>query len=170
MTILYEHNKADNESLRQYAEHVLVWDNDLKKTVSDMWKILKLTKGVGLAAPQIGINKRIVVINPRPKKKSKRKPTSILMINPDILECSGEVSSVESCLSCPKTKHVKIQRHKKLKVSYYDLTGSEFVNTFDDDLAVIVQHEIDHLNGKLISDYLRDYKVMNKTQKGIEGI
>jgi len=155
MKILLETNAQDNLILRQYAEHIIE-TGDYKMLVADMWNTLKRTKGVGLAAPQLGVSKRIIVVNAFPNKK-KSKPRSILMINPDILESSGQITSIEMCLSCPK-KVVKINRFATIKIAYSDLTGAEYVGVFSNRTAAIIQHEIDHLNGKLISDYERDYK------------
>lgn len=136
--------------LKQYAVSIIKITNTEKKLVSEMWNNLRWTKGVGLAAPQVGVSKRILVMNA--KKYLKKKARSYAMINPEIIESRGQISNVELCFSCPGIE-VRINRAEHITVQFQDLSGSEYTKEFHGIEAIILQHEIDHLNGKLISDY-----------------
>lgn len=136
--------------LKQYAEPVIKITDEDKKLITKMWSSLRWTKGVGLSAPQIGVSKRICIMNA--KKYLKRKAMSYVFINPEIIDSSGQTAYEESCLSCPGIE-VRINRAEFITVRYIDLSGIERTKDFSGIQSIIVQHEIDHLNGKLISDY-----------------
>lgn len=110
---------------------------------------------VGLAAPQIGITKRIIVVSLIHNWDDEVFQT-IMMINPEILEASDErITDVEEgCLSLPKTKKGFVARHRDIKLSYYDEKGKQKIIRLSGLPSVIVQHEIDHLNGELYIDKL----------------
>jgi len=112
---------------------------------------------VGLAAPQIGINKRIIVFRIKGFDEGQKKVKSIndieVLVNPRISQTRGEkVKGVEGCLSCPDVQ-VEISRFPEIKVRALDARGEKINKRYEDYLARIVQHEIDHLDGKLIVDY-----------------
>lgn len=111
--------------------------------------------GVGLAAPQIGIEKRIIVVSLL-RNWDDENFSTILMINPEILEASEETlcDIEEGCLSLPKTKKGFVARHKEVKLRYFDEKMQEKVMRFSGLASVIIQHEIDHLNGVLYIDKL----------------
>lgn len=110
---------------------------------------------VGLAAPQIGITKRIIVVSLIHNWDDEVFQT-VMMINPEILEASDErITDVEEgCLSLPKTKKGFVARHRDIKLSYYDEKGKQKIIRLSGLPSVIVQHEIDHLNGELYIDKL----------------
>lgn len=111
--------------------------------------------GVWLAAPQIGVTKRIMVVSLLRSWDDENFQT-VMMLNPEILEASDETidSIEEGCLSLPKTKKGFVARHKEIKLSYYDEKMKQKVLRLSDLASVIVQHEIDHLNGELYIDKL----------------
>ena len=117
---------------------------------------LERDDALGLAAPQVGINKRIVVFRNKgfnEKEQIKSENDYDVLINPRITQLRGEkVSASEGCLSCPEIK-VEISRFSEIKVRACDLNGRKISKRYTDFLARIVQHEIDHLEGKLIIDY-----------------
>jgi peptide deformylase len=117
---------------------------------------LEREDALGLAAPQIGINKRIVVFRNKrfnEKERISSEDDYEVLINPRITQARGEkVSASEGCLSCPEI-NVEVSRFPEIKVRACDLTGRKINKRYTDFFARIVQHEIDHLEGKLIIDY-----------------
>ncbi len=111
--------------------------------------------GVGLAAPQIGVAKRLIVVSLLRDWEDENFST-IMMLNPEILETSSETTCniEEGCLSLPKTKKGFVARYKDIKLRYYDETQKERILKLSGLASVIVQHEIDHLNGVLYIDKL----------------
>ena len=111
--------------------------------------------GVGLAAPQIGTTKRIIVVSLLRSWEDENFST-IMMLNPEILEVSTETTCdiEEGCLSLPKTKKGFVIRHKDIKLRYFDEKMQEKILKFSGLASVIIQHEIDHLNGILYIDKL----------------
>lgn len=143
--------------LRKYPEGILrnkseklqrIGDSE-KKLLSEMVLTMREECGVGLAAPQIGISKRVAVIEYGGRV--------INMVNPVITSKSGSSSFEEGCLSVPG-KSVKVKRAEEISVSYTDENGIPHNEIFKGLEARIVQHEVDHLNGKLIIDYMPWYK------------
>jgi len=117
---------------------------------------LSLNEAVGLAAPQIGISKRIIIFRNKEfkdKNWSKNESDYDVLINPRITQMRGElVTMAEGCLSCPEIQ-VEVGRFPEIKVRAYDQRGRKISKRYTDYLARVVQHEIDHLEGKLIIDY-----------------
>jgi len=111
---------------------------------------------VGLSAPQIGINKRVIVFRNRGfegEKRTKNKDDLGVLINPRITQARGElIMMAEGCLSCPEIQ-VEVSRFPEIKVRAYDIRGEKVNKRYLDFVARIIQHEIDHLDGKLIVDY-----------------
>ena len=126
---------------------------DIKKLID---AFLSLNEAVGLAAPQIGISKRIIIFRNKEfkdKEWSKSESDYDVLINPRITQMRGElVTMAEGCLSCPEIQ-VEVGRFPEIKVRAYDQRGRKISKRYTDYLARVVQHEIDHLEGKLIIDY-----------------
>jgi len=130
--------------LRKRAKPVKNVGESERKLFNEMLSIMRAAGGVGLAAPQIGLSKRMIVIEYN---------NSLLMIaNPKIIKKEGYVSLEEGCLSFPEVS-VRVKRSKKIVVEALDKNNKKFVIEADEILARALQHEIDHLDGKLIIDY-----------------
>jgi peptide deformylase len=122
---------------------------DLARLLRDMWRTMYASKGVGLAAPQVGISMRLAVIDVRPGGKSER----IVLINPEVLSVGGDVSEEEGCLSLPGL-YANVPRHSRVRVRAFDERGRPWERTATGLLARAFQHEIDHLEGRLFIDRL----------------
>lgn len=133
--------------LRKKSKVVTNFNNRLEVLIDDMYETMDVAYGVGLAAPQVGILKRLIVVDNRDEEENKR----FYMLNPVILEKEGEEISMEGCLSIPG-KQGTVKRAKNIKVKYNDLTGEEKIMEAEDFLARIIQHEMDHLDGILYTD------------------
>lgn len=138
--------------LRKVSSPVEAFDEELQTLIDDMFETMYDAKGVGLAAPQIGINLQLSVIDVAGDKKDQ-----IVIINPEIIERIGEVSYQEGCLSVPGA-YDTVKRAEKVTVRALDRQGKEFERSADGLLAECIQHEIDHLNGKLYIDLLSPLK------------
>jgi len=144
--------KYPHPKLRAPDEEVSVFDDELKRIVKEMFLVMYASKGVGLAAPQVGINKRIMVFNPEGDKKKWLKEVSL--INPKIVaESDGTDVDVEACLSFPDMQG-KVRRHKWIKVEAQDLKGKKIKKKYDGWEARVFQHEYDHLDGTVYIDRL----------------
>lgn len=133
--------------LRKKSKIVANFNNRLEVLIDDMYETMDVAYGVGLAAPQVGILKKLIVVDNRDEEENKR----FYMLNPVILEKEGEEISMEGCLSIPG-KQGTVKRAKNIKVKYNDLTGEEKIMEAEDFLARIIQHEMDHLDGILYTD------------------
>lgn len=120
---------------------------------NDMIETMRLAQGAGLAANQVGVSSRLVVIDPRTRKESK----PIILINPVIVEQDSEEVNEEGCLSFPKF-YEYIKRAKKVLVKGINIQGEAFEMECEGFLARAVQHELDHLNGVLLIDHLSPVK------------
>lgn len=138
--------------LRNKAEAIAEVDDRLRKTIDDMFETMYAAPGIGLAATQVNIAKRLVVID-----ISEEKNQPLVLINPVILEKDGEEEMDEGCLSVPGF-YERVRRAERVKVRALDRNGEAFELDTDGLLAVCVQHEIDHLDGKLFVDYLSEMK------------
>lgn len=144
--------------LRQKCEKVTKVDDDLRHFLDDMLETMYVDKGCGLAAPQVGITKRIIVLddNPSDEDLSARRP--MYLVNPEIIWRSDEmVLFNEGCLSLPDQR-AEVERHVSVRVHYTDYNGNEQEILADELLAIILQHEIDHLDGILYIDHLSRLK------------
>ncbi|WMY96740.1 MAG: peptide deformylase [Arsenophonus sp.] len=151
-----------DERLRNIATTVKKIDSEIEHTVNNMFETMYKKKGIGLAATQVNIHKRIIVIDISTSFSEK-----IILINPIILEKSGSVKSEEGCLSIPE-QHAFISRYKYIKVKAFDIKGKKFELKDESLLSICIQHEIDHLNGKLFIDYLSPLKrqrILKKIKK-----
>jgi peptide deformylase len=144
--MIYPIVKFGDPVLEREAETITEFDTpELNKLVEDMFESMYAAHGVGLAAPQIGISKRIAVIDVTFKEDPKAK---LVLINPAIVNLEGKISESEGCLSIPEFRE-NVTRAKMATVRAQDAKGEFWEKTGEDLLARAFQHEIDHLNGKL---------------------
>jgi len=138
--------------LRKPALPVETVDDSIKTLVADMLETMYAAPGIGLAATQVNVQKRLVVMD-----LSENKSQPQVFINPTILEREGEGEMEEGCLSVPGFSET-VRRAERIRVSALDLNGEPFELEAQGLLAVCIQHEIDHLDGKLFVDYLSTLK------------
>ncbi|MBT9098606.1 peptide deformylase [Methylovulum psychrotolerans] len=141
-----------DERLRKKAALVGKIDQNIKKLVDDMLETMYAAKGIGLAATQVNVHQRVIVID-----LSEEKNAPLCLINPQIIEKNGVEESEEGCLSVPSF-YEKVQRAEHIIVRALDREGCEFTLEARELLAVCIQHEMDHLEGKLFVDYLSPLK------------
>jgi len=135
----------------------------VRKLGADMLETMYDAPGIGLAGPQIGVTERIIVLDCVREDTEPRTP--IVMLNPEVIASSDEQNIYEEgCLSIPD-QFAEVTRPKMVQVRWMDLDGTEQTREFDDLWATCVQHEIDHLNGKLFIDYLGAMKRQMITRK-----
>lgn len=140
--------------LKKKSQSVTVINEKTREIVRDMAETMYDAPGVGLAAPQIGIHQRIVVIDVAGKDEP---PNLIVAINPVIIHADGDSYEEEGCLSVPKYA-ANVRRHARVVVRALNLEGEEFTCKADDLLSIAFQHEIDHLDGILFVDHLSPLK------------
>ncbi len=138
--------------LRKKAVPVDVVDDELRTLVDDMFETMYAAPGIGLAATQVDVHRRLLVAD-----VSSDKSEPHVFINPEILEKDGVTVTEEGCLSVPGYFE-EVKRADHIRVRYLDREGRECESEFEGLLAVCVQHEIDHLDGKLFVDYLSEAK------------
>lgn len=143
-----------DEKLHQVSAPVTEFNDELKQLVSDMFETMYADEGIGLAAPQINVFKKIVVIDVVNEKKPE---DQLVLINPEFTHKEGSTGIDEGCLSVPGLRG-KVERSEKVTVKAQNLNGEFFELNADGLLAICLQHEIDHLNGKLFIDYLSPLK------------
>lgn len=141
--------KYGSKVLREVAQPVDEINNEVRQLAEDMLETMYKGDGVGLAAPQIGISKRIIVIDITPHDPSSK---PMVLINPEIIEKEGQVDAEEGCLSVPEIRG-EVKRAEKVTVEALDLDGKKIRIEAQELLARALQHEIDHLNGKFIVDH-----------------
>lgn len=148
-----------DDRLRKPTKEVTVFDDELKELVKDMFDSMYHYDGIGLAAPQIGVSKRVVTIDicDYDNEGQVIEHHPLVLINPKILEKSGSVEYKEGCLSVPEYYDV-VQRAEKVTVEAQDLEGNTKVYEAENLLAICMQHEIDHLEGHVFVDYLSSLK------------
>jgi peptide deformylase len=134
------------------AKPVAHFDTPLQRLIDDMFETMYDAPGIGLAATQVDFHQRLIVID-----VSEEKDQPLVFINPEILEKEGEEEMDEGCLSVPGI-YETVQRAERVKVRALDRHGKPFELAADGLLAVCIQHEIDHLDGKLFVDYLSSLK------------
>jgi peptide deformylase len=138
--------------LRNKAKPVDKVDTAVTKLVDDMFETMYAAPGIGLAATQVNVAQRVIVMD-----ISEQQDEPLCLINPEILEREGEEQMEEGCLSVPGI-YDKVTRAERVKVRALDRSGESFEMDADALLAVCIQHEIDHLDGKLFVDYLSGLK------------
>ena len=151
MNLLAIHTYPD-DCLRKQAKAVTAYDQQLATLTEEMAQTMYAAPGVGLAAPQVNINQRVVVID-----VSEEKNDLHVLINPQISQMEGEQEYEEGCLSIPGEFGI-VKRAAQIHVQAQDLSGKPFEFDADGLLAICVQHEIDHLNGVLFIDHLSKLK------------
>lgn len=157
MTILKLYTYPD-KILSQKCEKVTTVTDETRRLLDDMLETMYADKGVGLAAPQIGISKRIIVVDDKVGEDGTPGPHPLYLINPEIIEKSDEMILFnEGCLSVPG-QSAEVERHAKITVRYLDYHGKEQILEAEDYLAVILQHETDHLDGILYIDRISRLK------------
>ena len=138
--------------LKKVATPVAAFTPDLIRLVRDMAETMYAAPGVGLAATQVDVHKRVIVID-----VSQAKDDLLVLVNPEIIAASGEVECEEGCLSVPGY-YDRVYRAAQVTVRARDEHGEPFERTADEMLAVCVQHEMDHLVGRMFVDYLSPLK------------
>ena len=138
--------------LHKTAAPVTVFDESLKKLVADMAETMYAAPGVGLAATQVDVHKQVIVVD-----VSDRRDSLVVLVNPEIVEATGESDIEEGCLSVPGIYEL-VQRAERVKVRAHDQHGKAFTLEAQGLLAVCIQHEMDHLQGKVFVEYLSQLK------------
>jgi peptide deformylase len=146
--------KFGNPVLEKKAEIVTVFDDELRKLIDDMFESMYAARGVGLAAPQIGISRRIAVVDVTFKEDPKAK---LVLINPEVIHTEGRFKQSEGCLSIPDFRE-NVTRPRAVTVRAQDEHGKIFELTGEELLARALQHETDHLNGKLYISHISALK------------
>lgn len=154
--MVYPIVRLGNPALERGAETITEFDTpELHKLVEDMFESMYAAKGVGLAAPQIGVSLRVAVIDTN--AGSEEPAEKIVLINPQVIEIEGKQKGEEGCLSIP-TFREQVTRGKRVTVRAQDVKGKSFEMTGEDLLARAFQHEIDHLHGKLYISHISALK------------
>ena len=148
--------------LRTRAQPVEVVDDALRRLVDDLLETMYAAKGVGLAATQVDVHQRVLVTDISPDRTDPR-----VFINPQIIERSGSTEAEEGCLSVPGIYDTLRTRSERVRVRALDRDGQPFELEAEGLLAICVQHEVDHLDGKLFVDYLSELK-RNRIRKKLE--
>lgn len=151
--------------LRKKAEAVTSFDDDLKRLAADLAETMYNAPGAGLAANQIGVSRRVVVIDITSREEdeegNKIENTApkeyLVLVNPEILDCQGSQSGEEGCLSVIDLT-AKVKRFQKVTVRAQDIEGKSQEFEAEDFFARVIQHELDHLNGTLFIDHLSSLK------------
>lgn len=176
---LLEILKYPDPRLREVSQPVTEFGPDLKKLAQDMLETMYAENGIGLAAPQVGVLKRMLVIDTRPRdlegryEKNEMSPLEskidqpLVLINPEVIKGKGKTTFNEGCLSVPSF-YEEVERNEEIEVRYRDLDGNEKILVTDGLLAICIQHEIDHLEGTLFIDHLsfvKSNKIKNQIKK-----
>jgi peptide deformylase len=148
-----------DERLRIVAAPVKEVNADIQRIIDDMFETMYAEEGIGLAATQVNIHQRIIVID-----VSENREEQLVIINPVLLEKSGETGIEEGCLSIPEQRAL-IPRAETVKIQALDRNGQSYELEADGLLAICIQHEMDHLVGKLFTDYLSPLKQQRIRQK-----
>jgi peptide deformylase len=138
--------------LHKVAAPVTVFDEFLKNLVRDLAETMYAAPGVGLAATQVDVHKQVIVVD-----VSERRDSLVVLVNPEIVEASGVSDIEEGCLSVPGVYDI-VERAERVKVRACDQNGNAFTLEAQGLLAVCIQHEMDHLKGKVFVEYLSQLK------------
>jgi peptide deformylase len=138
--------------LHKVAAPVTVFDEPLKKLVRDMVETMYAAPGIGLAATQVDVHKQVIVLD-----VSERRDSLVVLVNPEIVEATGISDIEEGCLSVPGVYDI-VERAERVKVRAYDQNGNSFTLEAQGLLSVCIQHEMDHLQGKVFVEYLSQLK------------
>ncbi|SEV95229.1 peptide deformylase [Aliiroseovarius sediminilitoris] len=149
--------------LKKVAEVVPDLSDDLRQLADDMLETMYDAPGIGLAAPQVGVLTRLIVMDC--VREDDEPPQPVVMFNPEVILSSDDLNTYEEgCLSIPE-QYAEVTRPKEVSVRWVDRDGNVQEQDFDGLWATCVQHEIDHLNGKLFIDYLKPLKRQMITRK-----
>ena len=148
-----------DKRLRKVSEAVAVFYQDLKKLSTSMLMTMYEEKGVGLAAPQVNKPIRLIVMD-----ISEDRDQPMVFVNPVVSSYEGKVESNEGCLSVPDIK-TDVKRYETITLDALDIQGNTISLDADGLLSICIQHEIDHLNGKLFIDYISDIKLQRLRKK-----
>jgi peptide deformylase len=138
--------------LREQALPVAAFDSELGRLIEDMLQTMYAAPGIGLAATQVNVRRRVLVID-----VSERRDEPLVFVNPQILAREGVARTEEGCLSVPGIFD-QVERAARIRIQAQDRDGRLFERDLEGSLAVCLQHEMDHLDGKLFVDYLSDLK------------
>ncbi len=138
--------------LHKVAAPVTVFDEGLKRLVADMTETMYAAPGIGLAATQVDVHKQVIVVD-----VSERRDSLVVLVNPEIVEAVGVSDIEEGCLSVPSIYEL-VERAERVKVRAYDRNGNAFTLEAQGLLSVCIQHEMDHLKGKVFIEYLSHLK------------
>lgn len=138
--------------LHKAAAPVTVFDESLKNLVRDIAETMYAAPGVGLAASQVDVHKQVIVID-----VSERHDSLVVLVNPEVVEASGVSDIEEGCLSVPGVYDI-VERAERVKVRAFDQNGKPFTLEAQGLLAVCIQHELDHLKGKVFVEHLSQLK------------
>ena len=156
---------APDPRLKTVASRVDAVDDDIRRLMDDMLETVYAAPGVGLAAPQVGISKRVIVVD---VARTGDAPEPMQMANPEIIEASSERSTVEEgCLSLPE-HFAEVKRPERVRIRYLDRENEIRERDMDGFLATCIQHEMDHLDGILFVDHISGLKrgmIMRKLTK-----
>jgi peptide deformylase len=138
--------------LHKLAQALTVFDDGLRNLVRDMTETMYAAPGVGLAATQVDVHKQVIVVD-----VSERRDSPVVLVNPEVVEASGVSDIEEGCLSVPGI-YDTVERAERVRVRAYDQHGKAFTLEAQGLLAVCIQHEMDHLKGKVFVEYLSPLK------------
>jgi len=138
--------------LHKIAAPVTVFDDGLKKLAADMAETMYAAPGIGLAATQVDVHKQVIVVD-----VSDRRDSLLVLVNPEIVEATGESDIEEGCLSVPGIYEL-VPRAERVKVRAFDQNGKAFTLEAQGLLSVCIQHEMDHLQGKVFVEHLSQLK------------
>jgi peptide deformylase len=138
--------------LHKVATPVTVFDETLKKLVADLAETMYAAPGIGLAATQVDVHKQVIVVD-----VSERRDSLVVLVNPEILEAHGVSDIEEGCLSLPGIYEL-VERSERVKVRAFDHNGTAFTLEAQGLLSVCIQHELDHLKGKVFVEHLSQLK------------
>jgi len=156
-----------NPLLKKISKPIERFDNELHKLLDDMYETMIAKNGVGLAAIQVGVPIRALIIDIGNEEGKQSRETLIEVINPEFLEWSGTQKDKEGCLSVPEYFD-EVERYEKVKVKFFDRFGKEHIMDANGLLSVAFQHETDHLDGHLFIerlDYIRRKKFEKEWKK-----
>jgi peptide deformylase len=156
---LLEILETPDPRLRTVAKPVETFDAELAQLAKDMIETMYAAKGIGLAATQVNVHQRLLVLD-----VSEAQDTPRVYVNPTILNSEGTESCEEGCLSVPGI-YAEVTRAEKVRIAAQDVAGAAFEEDLDGMHAICVQHEMDHLEGKLFIDYLSPLKQRMVTKK-----
>jgi peptide deformylase len=152
--MVHEIVKFGSRVLRQKCAPVAQVNGEIEQLVEDLFDSMRDAEGVGLAAPQIGVLKRVVVVDVSAQEPN-RPP--LALINPEIVDCNGIIVAEEGCLSLPEL-FGEVKRHTEVEIKALDIKGEPFQFRTDGFFSHALQHEVDHLEGKLFIDHISSLK------------